>query len=114
MNQENGFPPPRPAPAQNRTHAQEPAPSLKRRALFKRVGQLGTLGFALSLGVVERARAKAAKSEFLYQDQPRDGKDCAQCKFFTPENGQADSGSCAIVSGVIRGSGWCLGYSPRA
>jgi hypothetical protein len=86
---------------------------LKRRALLMRGGRFGAFGFALMLGIVKPAAAKAAKDDFLYQEHPNDGKDCAQCKFFAPGNGNAATGSCAIVAGAIDRSGWCLAYAPR-
>lgn len=86
-----------------------------RRALLARsAGLLGGLALTLLLGVDESAAAKAEKGDFLYQDHPNDGKDCARCKFFAPDDANADAGACAIVAGVVSRSGWCLAYSPRA
>jgi hypothetical protein len=57
------------------------------------------------------ASAKAAKSDFFYQDKPKDGKSCATCRMFNPADGT--KGSCAVVEGDVNASGWCLAYSPR-
>ena len=87
---------------------------LARRALLLRGALVGALAFGLSLGPVKRAAAKASKGDFFYQDHPNDGKDCAQCRFFAAQDGDAATGLCAIVAGPINRSGWCLAYSPRA
>jgi hypothetical protein len=60
----------------------------------------------------ERAlSAKAAKEDFAYREQPKEGKSCANCRLFSlTESGK---GVCAIVDGDISPSGWCMAYSPR-
>ena len=57
--------------------------------------------------------AKAAKSDFMYQDHQHDGKKCAQCKFFSPSGPNSPSGSCSIVAGVISPDGWCAAFAPK-
>ncbi len=84
----------------------------RRALLVHSASLLGGLAFTLMLGV-DAAAAKAEKGDFLYQDHPSDGKDCARCKFFVPGDANADTGACAIVAGVVSRSGWCLAYSPR-
>jgi hypothetical protein len=54
--------------------------------------------------------AKAAKADFSYQERPKEGKSCSNCKLFIV--GESGKGSCAIVDGEISPSGWCLAYSP--
>lgn len=69
------------------------------------------VGIAATLVLRERALAKAAKSDFLYQHHPHDGKKCAGCKYFSPDgNG---SGSCAMVEGTVSANGWCQAFSPK-
>jgi High potential iron-sulfur protein len=59
------------------------------------------------------ATAKAAKSDFMYQDHQHDGKSCDQCKFFSPSGPNLDTGSCSIVAGTISSEGWCAAFSPK-
>jgi hypothetical protein len=87
---------------------------VSRREMLRRgVGLLGGVVFSLTLEPNKPAMAKAVKSDFLYQDHPRDGKDCAQCKFFSPDSDSATTGTCAVVDGQVNRNGWCLAYSPR-
>jgi hypothetical protein len=58
------------------------------------------------------AAAKAAKSDFMYQDHRHDGKSCGQCKFFSPDAPNRDIGSCSIVAGTISREGWCAAFAP--
>ena len=85
----------------------------RRTLLVRSAGLLGGLALTLLLGTDATEAAKAAKDDFLYQDHPKDDKDCARCKFFAPADANADTGACAIVSGVVSRGGWCLAYSPR-
>ena len=85
----------------------------RRLMLARAMGLVGGLTLALLVDTNTRAEAKAAKSDFLYQDRPRDGKGCGQCKFFSPVSEGATTGTCAIVEGVIDRNGWCLAFSPR-
>lgn len=55
--------------------------------------------------------AKAAKADFSYRDQPKDGKSCADCRLFSPS--ESGKGACALVDGEISPSGWCLAFSAR-
>ena len=59
------------------------------------------------------AAAKAAKSDFMYQDHQHDGKSCAQCKFFSLDGARSGNGSCSIVAGVISPEGWCAAFAPK-
>jgi hypothetical protein len=85
----------------------------RRQMLLRGAGLLGGLGLILALEANKPAIARAAKSDFLYQDHPRDGQGCAQCKFFSPDSDGATTGTCAIVDGQVNRNGWCLAYSPR-
>ena len=56
--------------------------------------------------------AKASKTDFLYQDKPKDGKSCATCRLF--EATESDKGTCAVIEGEVSPRGWCIAYLPRA
>jgi len=87
-----------------------------RRRFLARVVDI--VGFAaltvVTVGVSSRAKAKAGKGEFMYQDHPHDGKSCAQCKYFAPDNASPGSGSCEIVDGTISREGWCMAFVAKA
>jgi len=53
----------------------------------------------------------AAKEDFNYQDQPRNGKSCTSCSAFTPDG--TGNGTCRIVAGTVKPTGWCMAYSER-
>ena len=88
--------------------------NLARRALLGRIAEVA--GLAALMAVAGRstpAAAKAAKSDFMYQDHRHDGKSCGQCKFFSPDGPNSDSGSCSIVAGSISRDGWCAAFAPK-
>jgi hypothetical protein len=82
--------------------------------LMRGAGLLGSVVLILNQEANKPAIAKAAKSDFLYQDHPHDGKDCAQCKFFSPDIDSTATGTCAMVDGQVNRNGWCLVYSPKS
>jgi len=85
----------------------------RRGFIARAAGIAGMAALAAAAGRSPPAAAKAAKSEFLYQDHRHEGKSCGQCKFFTPGDGRQDVGSCAIVEGAISRDGWCMAFAPR-
>jgi hypothetical protein len=87
----------------------------RRRFLARVVDSLGFAALIVATaGVSSRAMAKAGKGEFMYQDHPHDGKSCAQCKYFAPDNGNPSIGSCEIVDGTISRAGWCMAFAGKA
>jgi len=82
-----------------------------RRALLQRSAEVaGLLAVIVVTGNSEPATAKAAKSEFMYQDHPHDGNRCGQCKFFSVAGPDSEVGSCSIVAGAISRQGWCAAF----
>jgi len=85
---------------------------ISRRQAIVRSGQVAVrAAVAVMIVMPLAARAKAAKSDFYYQERPKDGKTCATCRLFMMAD--ASKGTCAIVDGEISSSGWCMAYSPR-
>ncbi len=85
-----------------------------RRALLARTAEIATLTLATAaLGSSTPAAAKAAKSEFMYQNHRHDGRGCGDCKFFAPDAADPARGSCAIVEGAVSREGWCTAFVPR-
>lgn len=52
---------------------------------------------------------KASQASVQYQDQPKDGKKCADCMHFV-----AESNTCKLVEGKISPSGWCVLWTRKA
>jgi hypothetical protein len=94
---------------------QAPANRISRRAtLMRGVGVVAGLVLTVTAVVNKRALAKAAKGDLSYQDHPHGGQSCGACKFFSPDSNSANTGTCALVEGVINRNGWCTAYSPKA
>ena len=74
---------------------------------------LWAIGVAsLALGAPRLAQAgKVDKSDFQYQDRPKNGKRCADCRQYVAA--AQGLGHCAIVDGEIAPEGWCLAFAPR-
>jgi hypothetical protein len=100
----------------HKENAMHPRPlNLARRSFLVRgVEMAGLATLTAVAGRSAPAAAKAAKSDFMYQDHQHDGKSCAQCKFFSPDRTIAASGSCSIVAGAISPHGWCAAFAPTA
>jgi hypothetical protein len=73
---------------------------------------LGSLGTAVAVaGYGELALAQAAKvsqEAARYQNEPKDGKACAQCRFFKAPN------ACERVEGDISPNGWCSFWAAKS
>ncbi len=85
----------------------------KRSVLVRAVKVAGLFIAVGSLMHNRPAVAKAAKSDFMYQDHRHDGKGCGDCKFFVPVSGSEDGGTCSVVDGSVSRNGWCIAFSPR-
>jgi hypothetical protein len=59
------------------------------------------------------AQAKGSKAQFKYQDSPKNGQKCSQCRFFVPGKSATANGTCKIVDGSISPNGWCTAWSKK-
>ena len=85
-----------------------------RRLLLKRGASVATcVAAAAVVGASSLASAKAAKSEFRYQEHGRNGKTCGQCKFYSSDDSNQRLGTCSIIDGVISLDGWCEAFAPK-
>jgi hypothetical protein len=82
-------------------------PGPRRRAGLSRRRFLGAA--ALTIGAAgavllgsQPAEAKRSKAEAGYQDQPRGGQRCADCRFYVARNQ-----TCQLVEGQVSPNGWC-------
>jgi hypothetical protein len=85
----------------------------RRALLLRSAGAAGFAALTFVAGESTAAAAKAAKSDFMYQDHRQNGKSCGQCKFFLGDGPKPDIGSCSIVSGTISREGWCTAFTPK-
>lgn len=75
-----------------------------RKDALKALIVLPALAGAMAMGGTAIAQAADNKAQFKYQDKPKDGHKCSQCRFFKPPHG------CQIVTGTISPNGWCVSW----
>jgi hypothetical protein len=82
------------------------------RSLSRRRLLLGSVGVAIAaVGLDQFALAQAAKvgkEAAKYQNEPKDGKACAQCRFFKAPS------ACERVEGEISPNGWCSFWAAKS
>jgi len=84
-----------------------------RRILLKRAAVAAGLASA-PWARSSLAQGKARKQDMHYQDQPKDGQQCATCIQFIPGGKPGASGACQIVEGPISPNGWCIEYIKKS
>ncbi len=95
----------RPLPFQARAAA-----PLSRRAFLPSVlGAAAAVAGALSLLQAEPARAQSKVKQAVakYQDKPKNGQKCSDCRFFRPPK------ACLLVEGDISPDGWCSFFAKK-
>ena len=85
----------------------------RRLVLARSLGLAGACALGMTIGARDASAAKSSKAAFLYQDHPQDGKRCGNCKFFSPDSGNASAGTCEVVEGAVDRNGWCMAFSPK-
>ena len=83
---------------------------ISRRIALRNVAILAGLAAAPWAACPALAQGKARKQDMHYQDQPKDGQQCATCIQFIPGGKPGASGACQIVEGQISPNGWCIEY----
>lgn len=82
-------------------------PAHRRRFLQVTAGSIA-LGLAgCSGGNGGDGSDKIPKNKVNYQDQPRNGEQCSNCKYFIASGYGNDAGKCQKVKGKISNDGWC-------
>ena len=78
-----------------------------RRGFLKRsAAVIAAIVVATPFGAEQsQAAKKSNKKQVRYQDAPKSGRKCADCRFF-----QADKKSCEVVEGKISPEGWCVRF----
>ena len=87
---------------------------LDRRALLRTGSALLAFLATIPIAVWSNAAraAKADRATLRYQDQPRNGKICADCWAYVAGR-NPDAGSCKAIEGPISANGWCMAFSPK-
>jgi hypothetical protein len=87
---------------------------IDRRAILRKGSALVASLAAIPLVVFSGAgRAAKADGELLrYQDQPKNGKICADCWAYVAGPKPA-VGTCKAIDGPISANGWCMAFSPK-
>lgn len=71
-----------------------------RRTLLRLTVSVVPISLLYGIGGTALAQ-KTPKDAVNYQDQPKNGDKCSQCRFFS------EPGSCDVVEGEISPEGWC-------
>ena len=84
-----------------------------RRVFLKDVGVRVVAAVPLALTWRQSHASKARKNDFFFQEKPKDGKRCADCKLFTQDGSTPGLGTCSVVEGVINADGWCMAFTRK-
>jgi len=57
------------------------------------------------------AEAKAPQNAVMYQNKPKDGKKCSQCRFYINGKSKTANGGCTQVAGSISPNGYCVVFA---
>lgn len=52
-----------------------------------------------------------SKDAVQYQDEPKNGQRCADCKYYIKDKNGDGLGACTIVKGKISPDGWCSSFA---
>ncbi|MDP9017060.1 MAG: high-potential iron-sulfur protein [Candidatus Eremiobacteraeota bacterium] len=68
---------------------------------------------AAMVGSIGTAQAKSSKATLKYQDKPKNGQKCSDCRFYLkPKNAKAKAG-CQLLDGSVSPNGWCVAYAKK-
>lgn len=73
---------------------------VSRRVFLRYMAILGLAAFATT-----PLFAKGSKTQYKYQETPKDGLVCVDCMHFLPATNE-----CRMVEGSIEPQGWCAAY----
>jgi hypothetical protein len=95
----------------------DPLMMTRRTALARGAGLLAAIGVSVVGTRTASAKAKAAKEDFFYSEEPGDGgKQCSTCiNFAAKPSGQygAKSGDCSLVEGDVCTTCYCEGWTDK-
>ena len=87
--------------------------SPSRRSCLVKLVQMASVVPLASFGInASAAKNEALRKALMYQDAPKDGKQCSTCLQFIPGKSLTEKGGCKIMAGdtEISPSGWCSAY----
>jgi hypothetical protein len=84
-----------------------------RRDFLKGIGVKLVQVVPLAMLVNASHASKANKGDFFFQERPKNGKRCADCRLFMRDGQNTNLGTCTVVEGVISADGWCMAYTPK-
>jgi hypothetical protein len=87
-------------------------PGMKRKEILKTIVALPAVGAAVA-SVARVAEAKSSQKAVKYQNTPKNGQDCDDCRFFIAGKSKSAMGACQIVDGKISPKGWCIAFSKK-
>ncbi|KAB1191192.1 MULTISPECIES: high-potential iron-sulfur protein [Haloferax] len=66
---------------------------------------------ATSIGGVERNPEQLSTQDAVaYQDEPKEGKQCSNCRYYIEDKNGDGVGACSIVEGEIAPEGYCVSF----
>ncbi|GAC1567771.1 MAG: hypothetical protein NVS2B3_07740 [Vulcanimicrobiaceae bacterium] len=83
---------------------------MTRGTLLQRIA-VAPIAIGAFAALAAEADAKAPQNAVMYQDKPKDGKKCSQCKFYINAKDPKANGGCTQVAGSISPNGWCVVYA---
>jgi hypothetical protein len=84
-----------------------------RRRFLKSVGVNLVVAVPLAMSARALYAGKANKSDFFFQERPKDGKRCGDCRLFSHDTSNPAVGTCTAFDGVINANSWCMLYTPK-
>jgi hypothetical protein len=95
----------------------DPLTMTRRTALGHGVGLVAAIGVSVVFTRAAQAKAKAAKDDFFYSEEPGEGgKQCSGCiNFSAKPTGAygAKSGDCSLVQGDVCTTCYCEGWTDK-
>lgn len=69
-------------------------------------------GLLLKNGAFAQSQ-KTAQSAVQYQDHPKGQDECERCRNFIPGKTSSADGTCQLVQGSIKPTGWCVMFASK-
>ncbi|MGH7714685.1 MAG: high-potential iron-sulfur protein [Vulcanimicrobiaceae bacterium] len=88
--------------------------SISRKDVLRTLAAIPAAGAAFVAGTSHAdAAATISQKAAAYQNTPKQGKDCDDCRFFIAGGSKSVLGNCQLVVGKISPKGWCKFIQPK-
>ena len=88
--------------------------SISRKEVLRTIVALPAVGAAVVASATStEAAASITQKTAAYQNKPKNGKDCDDCRFFIVASSKSAPGTCQIVVGKISPNGWCKLFASK-